>query len=261
MKKILAILNGISILAVIAINGIAGSRGFFGETVGSVSDKYNTLFTPAGYAFSIWGIIYIGLFALAVFVIIRAFSSNKDSGFILQIGPWLILNCMANIAWIFVWLSGNVALSLIIMLIILGTLIIMILRLNMERVNAPFTTIAFIWWPIGIYSGWISVATIANFSVYLFSIQWEALFSAVSWTIIMIVVAVALNLMMIWLRNMREFAMVGVWALIAIAIRHWDTMEQIQWVAFYGAIVLFAAIIVHAWINRTTNPLLRFSKE
>ena len=61
MKKKLAILNSISILAVIAINGIAGSTGIFGETVGGISDKYNTLFTPAGYAFSIWGIIYLGL--------------------------------------------------------------------------------------------------------------------------------------------------------------------------------------------------------
>ena len=197
MKKKLAVLNSISILAVIAINGIAGSTGIFGETVGGISDKYNTLFTPAGYAFSIWGIIYLGLIAFAIFQNIRAFKNEADSEFILQIGPWMVLNSLANIAWIFAWLSEHIGLSLLLMLIILGTLIVMISRLNMERWDAPFPIIAFIWWPICIYSGWIAVATIANVSAFLVSIQWLALFSAINWTVIMILVAVALNLLMI----------------------------------------------------------------
>ena len=258
MKKNLAILNSISILAVIAINGIAGSTGIFGETVGSVSDKYNTLFTPAGYAFSIWGIIYLGLIVFAIFQNIRAFKNEADSEFILQIGPWMVLNSLANIAWIFAWLSEHIGLSLLLMLIILGTLIVMISRLNMERWDAPFPIIAFIWWPICIYSGWIAVATIANVSTFLVSIQWLALFSAINWTVIMILVAVVLNLLMIRFRNMREFAAVGVWALLAIALRHWDAIELIQWTALLGALVLFIALSVHAYINRSTSPHMKF---
>ena len=260
MKKKLAILNSISILAVIAINGIAGSTGIFGETVGGISDKYNTLFTPAGYAFSIWGIIYLGLIAFAIFQNIRAFKNDTDSGFILQVGPWMVLNCLANIAWIFAWLSEHIGLSLLLMLIILGTLIVMISRLNMERWDAPFPIIAFIWWPIGIYSGWIAVATIANVSAFLVSIQWVALFSAINWTVIMILIAVALNLLMIRFRNTREFAAVGVWALLAISLRHWDAIELIQWTALFGAIVLFMALSVHAYINRSKSPLIKFGE-
>jgi len=261
MKKNLAILNSISILAVIAINGIAGSTGIFGETVGSISDKYNTLFTPAGYAFSIWGIIYLGLIAFAIFQNIQAFKNDPDSGFILQVGPWMVLNSLANIAWIFAWLSEHIGLSLLLMLIILGTLIVMISRLNMERWDAPFPIIAFIWWPICIYSGWIAVATIANVSAFLVSIQWLALFSAISWTVLMILVAVALNLLMIRFRNMREFAAVGVWALLAIALRHWNAIGLIQWTALFGALVLFVALSVHAYINRSTSPLRKFRES
>ena len=258
MKKTLAILNSISILAVITINGMAGAAGIFGETVGSISDKYNSLFTPAGYAFSIWGIIYLGLIAFAIFQNIRAFKNNADAEFIHQIGPWFVLNSLANIAWIFAWLSEHIGLSLLLMLIILGTLIIIISRLNMERWDAPFPIIAFIWWPICIYSGWIAVATIANVSAFLVSIQWLALFSAIHWTVIMILVAVALNLLMVRFRNMREFAAVGVWALMAIALRHWDTIGLIQWTALFGAIVLFIALSIHAYINRSTSPLTKF---
>lgn len=258
MRKTLAVLNSVTILAVIIINGIAGSTGFFGNTVGGMSDTYSTLFTPAGYAFSIWGIIYLGLIGFLVFQLMRALKSEADAGFILKIGPWMLVNNLANIGWIFAWLSESIGLSLILMLVILLTLVIMVIRLNMERWDAPFPIIAFVWWPICMYSGWIAVATVANVSAYLVSIEWLALFSALNWTIIMIVIAVALNLLMILIRNMREFAAVGVWALLAIAVRHWDSIVQIQWTAFIGAVILFIAILVHGYINRSTNPAIKF---
>ncbi len=260
MKKALAIFNIIAILAVIIINGISGANGFFGNTVASISDKYNTMFTPAGYAFSIWGVIYLGLICFAVFQAYRAFKVKTDAGFILHIGPWMILNSLANIAWIFAWLSENIGLSLVIMLFILATLLIIVVRLNMERWDAPFPIIAFVWWPICIYSGWIAVATIANVAVYLVSIQWLALFSATTWTVIMIGAAVILNLLMILTRNMREFAAVGVWALVAIAIRHWDLIAPIQWTAMGGAILLSSAIFIHAYMNRSTHPGIKLKQ-
>ncbi len=257
MKKVLALTNMVTILSMIIINGIAGSKGFFGNTVGGVSDIYNSLFAPAGYAFAIWGIIYLLLTGFAVFQLISAYRKHSDAEFILQIGPWISINSLANIGWIFAWLSENIGISLILMLVILTTHIIMIRRLNMERWKAPFALVAFVWWPIGVYSGWIAVATIANVASYLVSIEWIALFSATSWTVIMIIIAVLLNLLIIHLRNMREFAAVAVWALIAIAVRHWDSIPVIQWTAFTGAVFLLIAIIIHGYINRVGCPFRR----
>ena len=125
----------------------------------------------------------------------------------------------------------------------------------MERWDAPRPVIFWIWWPICLYSGWIAVATIANISAYLAKLEWSFMFSEVTWTVIMIIVATALNLFMISTRNMREFAGVGVWALVAISVRHWGSVEALQWTALIGAIILLGAITAHGYKNRETSPL------
>lgn len=89
----------------------------------------------------------------------------------------------------------------------------------MELSNPPFKKIIFLWWPFCIYSGWIAVALIANIAAYLTKIQWDGFgLSQITWTIIMILVAGAINLFMTWKRNMREFTLVGVWGLVAVAV-------------------------------------------
>jgi hypothetical protein len=258
MKKILAVINTVVIAATIVFNSIASSGGINGNTVGGISDKYDTLFTPAGYAFSIWGIIYLGLIAFAIFQLRRAFSKDKESDFILQAGPWMTVANIANILWLYAWLNEHIGLSLVMMLVILVSLLILVIRLNMERWDAPFPILVFVWWPIGIYTGWIAVATIANVSSFLVSLEWMALLSAEGWTVLMILVAVLLNLAIILLRNMREFAAVGIWALLAISVRHWDSIPELQWTALIGAIVLFLAISVHGYLYRATGLHMKY---
>ena len=253
MKKTLAVINTVVIVATIAFNSVASTGGINGNTVGGMSDKYDTLFTPSGYAFSIWGIIYIGLIAFGIFQLRRAFAKGKENDFILQVGPWMTVANIANILWLYAWLYEYIGLSLVLMLIILGSLMVMVVRLNMERWDAPFPIIVFVWWPIGIYGGWIAVATIANVSSLLVSLEWQALLNAEGWAVLMIMTAVILNLIMILLRNMREFAVVGIWALVAISVRHWDSLPALQWTALTGAIVLFLVIVVHGFLNRATG--------
>ena len=113
MKKTLAVINTVVIAATIAFNAIASTGGINGNTVGGISDKYDTLFTPAGYAFAIWGIIYLALIAFAIFQLRRAFSKEKESDFILQAGPWMTVANMANILWLYAWLNEYIGLSLV----------------------------------------------------------------------------------------------------------------------------------------------------
>lgn len=258
MKKFYALLNFVVIIAVIIVNYFAGSSGLDGNTVSSVSAKYDTLFAPAGYAFAIWGVIYLGLLAFGIFQLSRVFFSEKEDDFVLAIGPWLTIANLANMLWIWSWLSENLALSVIFMIAILFSLIIIILRLNMERWDAPFPIIAWVWWPICIYSGWITVATVANYAAYLVMIDWLAVFNPVTWTVVMVIVATIINLLMIITRNMREFAVVGVWAISAIAVRQWGDQPAIQWTALACALVLFIAISIHGYRNRATAPQIKF---
>ncbi|WP_323756062.1 hypothetical protein [Roseivirga sp.] len=254
MKKTYAILNTLVIFAIIFWNYWSNTAGINGNTVGGLSAEYVNLFTPAGYAFSIWGIIFIGLIVLGIHQIKLAFTNSDHSDSILKMGPWLIIANLGNAAWLWFWLNEQTGISVMVMLVILFSLVQIILRLNMERWDAPLKVIAWVWWPICAYSGWIAVATIANIAAYLAKIGWEAVFGELTWTLIMISVAGLLNLFMVYTRNMREFALVGIWAITAIAVRHWGEMPSIQWTAVFWIVVLTIAVTAHAYKNRETNP-------
>ncbi len=258
MKKnqILASLHFVVLLALIFWNYYANSGVFDNNTVGSVSRSYSNLFTPAAYAFAIWGLIYLGLLALAIYMLICAF---KDGGnnFISRAAPSLISAHLGNALWLWFWLHENIGASVLLMLFILLALLLAVLRLNMERWDAPLKFIALVWWPIDLYFGWISVATIANISAYLSSIHWTGGLSEVTWTISMIALATALALFMIISRNMREYAAVFIWALVAIAIRHADKVESISNSAWTAAAILAIASGIHAFRHRKTLPFIR----
>ena len=60
------ILVVVSVLAMIVVNVLANALPINGLNTGEISDRFNILFVPAGYVFSIWGLIYIGLIAFVV---------------------------------------------------------------------------------------------------------------------------------------------------------------------------------------------------
>ncbi|QCX01426.1 tryptophan-rich sensory protein [Aggregatimonas sangjinii] len=262
MKKSLSIFNLLSVVLVIVVNYISQIVEFNGVTIGEMSRRYDNLFTPAGYAFSIWGIIFLLLLAYGVYQVRKAFSTKDTSNFIQQTGPWFILANLLNCTWVIVFAYDFTGLSVLVMLGILFSLIKIILNTDMERWDAPIGTIAFVWWPICIYSGWIAVATIANISAYLIKIGWEGgPLSEITWTFIMISVATLVNLLMVYKRNMREFALVGIWALVAIFMRHQTDYISIAYTALGCSVVLLIATAIHGYRNRETNPFQKLRGE
>lgn len=266
MEKKWSIINLLSVVLVITVNYVSQALRLNGTTIGEISDKYDNLFTPAPYAFAIWGLIFLALIAFAVYFVYAAFSSKTDAVFVNQTGPWFALANLLNSLWVLVFMYEYIGLSVLIMLGILIALLMVIVRTDMERWDAPIETIAFAWWPICLYSGWIAVATIANISTYLTKLQWQGGFlTEVQWTVMAIILATLVNILMIKKRNMREFAAVGVWALIAIFLRHQNQIGVLALTALLGAIVLLLYIGYHGYRNRATNPFLklkqRLSKE
>jgi hypothetical protein len=261
MSRNLTLLNLLSVILVIIVNYFSQTLQLNNNTIGSLSQEYRNLFTPEGYAFSIWGIIFLALLAYSGYQVYVAFFSNLDDDFIINTGPWFAIANFANAGWVVVWLYEFTGLSVIFMFIILFSLIMVILKTRMELWDAPLSTIAFTWWPICLYAGWITVATIANVASYLAKIGWDGwFFTERQWTIVMIVIAVVINLLIIYRRNMREFAAVGIWALIAIYVRHNDGMPSIAYVALAGAFIITIYALYHGYVNRKTNPMYRLVK-
>ena len=243
-------------VSTVIINYLSNTGKINGVTIGERSDGIDLLFTPAGYAFSIWGLIYLLLFAFAIFQGRSLFNKSKPDDFVEKVGIWFMVSCFANSAWVVLWLYGLTGLSCIAMFVILFSLIKIILNNKMEIWDAPAKIIAFLWWPFVIYLGWISVASIANVATFLIEINWNRFgLSAETWTIIMIVVATILNALVIFKRGMREFAMVGIWALIAIAVRNWEVENVISYVAVFCGANLFVLVSYHGFKNRKTRTI------
>ena len=258
MKKFYVIINLIAFVITIVANYVSNTGVINGKTIGGVSGNLNTLFTPAGYAFAIWGLIYLLLLGFIIYQVRSLVKPIKDDSFIVKTKGWFALSCLANIGWIFSWLFEYTGLSLIFMFVLLVSLLIIVLNNKMELWDAPFTTIVFIWWPFVIYSGWITVASIANVSAYLHKIAWNGFgLSETTWTLIMIGIAGLVNLLVTWRRNMREFALVGAWALGAIAVANWHTNESVTNTALFVMGLLLGSSVLHAALNWKTNPLYK----
>lgn len=256
----LAVLNAVVVVGVIAWNYWTAAHGLAGNTVGSMSDAYDTRFTPAGYAFSIWGLIFLGLLVNAGYQLWLAFGRLPSevphrARFFARLGPWLILTNVANALWTVLWLTENTALSVVTLTAMFAFLTAAMWRLEMETWDAPLEVIALVWWPIVIYAGWVTVAVLANLSAFLAKHGWVP-GDAAWWAIAMIALATAYNLFVLARRNLREHAAVAIWAFVAIAVEQWGRAPSVQWTAVGAAAVLALAAGAHAFANRATLPLV-----
>lgn len=243
MKRFYAILNLLITIAVIVWNGLSNTGIIGGKTIGEVSDELYNLFTPAGYAFSIWGIIFLGLLVNAIYQVKTAYKSDEIKQSLVLTGPWLILANIANGAWIWFWLNEYTGISVIFMIIILLALLKTAFILNIQKAPVSREVMILSWWPNTLYLGWISVALIANVAAYLSQIGWANTVNEEMYTIAMLIIATGVNLFVLYTRNMRTFCWVGVWALVAIAAR--SEINAIFYTAFGCAILLTILTTIH----------------
>ena len=242
LRQILVVLV---VLGTITINILANALPINGVNTGEVSDAFKVYFVPAGYVFSIWGIIYIGLLAYAIY---QALPSQKENPRLQATGWWVVLGGLANSIWIFLWHYGQFVGTLGAMLILLASLIAVYLRLGtgLTKVSAGETWAVRV--PFSIYLGWISVATIANFSDVLDFVGWNQWgISDGTWMIIILAVVVVLAGLMNFLRRDVAYGAVLLWALAGIAVKFPEQgiITIAIWVAFaLVGLSLAAAFVV-----------------
>ncbi|MCO5213500.1 MAG: tryptophan-rich sensory protein [Caldilinea sp.] len=234
-------------LATIAINGLATGLPLNGQSTGEISDRFPSLFTPAGYVFSIWGVIYLGLLAYMVF---QALPSQRTNPRMRSIGWLYVASGVANSVWIFLWHYNQFAWSLVVMLVLLASLVGIYLRLS------PFTRgvgAAERWTthiPFSIYLGWITVATVANTATVLLDWNWSGgPLSPALWAILMIAVATVLGLIFALREVNPAYVLVLVWAFAGIAVKQSAT-PAVAWTAIGAAVLLVVAVVAGLLRNR-----------
>jgi hypothetical protein len=205
-------------LLTLTVNALANIIPINGLNTGEISDTYfQTYFVPAGYVFSIWGIIYIGML---VYMVYQALPSQRDNPRLVRISGWFILGNLANAVWIFLWHYLLFPLTVIAMLTLLGSLLMVYLILKETNQNAPARERWLVQLPISIYLGWITVATVANISDALYFVKWNQFgISAAAWMGIILVVVTALG----WAMSLRErdaaYLAVLLWAVAGIGVK------------------------------------------
>ena len=242
VRQILVVL---ATLTTIAVNGLANTLPINGKGTGEISDNFDVYFVPAGYVFSIWGLIYLGLLAYSIY---QALPAQRENPALQKIGYLYVWSCVANITWLFLWHYEIFPLTLIAMLAILGLLIAIYLRLNIGKAQVPAAQKWLVHLPFSIYLGWITVATIANATSLLDYVGWNGWgISPEVWTVLMLLAAVVISGMMSFTRGDIAYSLVLVWAFVGIAVKHQDitTVAAAAWVAalFVGLLLVVGVVL------------------
>jgi hypothetical protein len=242
--------NAIALAGVILVNTLANALPINGQTTGEISAKYSNLFVPAGWAFSIWGVIYLLLIIWVVLGIVRH-RRGENVDYILGVSRLFWISCAANMAWIFAWHFDQLILSVVLMLVLLLSLLQIYLRLLPQRENIPAWAHA----PFSIYLGWVSVASIANVSALLVDFDWRGgPWPETLWTVAMIVVATLLGLFFILKKKGALYGLLIVWALAAIYSRRIADLGAddgaVEIAALFGVALLTMTIALRLFVPR-----------
>jgi hypothetical protein len=239
--------NILAFVFTIFVNGLANGVPLGGQTTGEISNKYPSLFTPAGYVFSIWGLIYI---SLTVFIVWQALPQQRSNKYLAAIRIPFLASCAANGAWIFAWHYDLLALSLILMLTLLCSLIQIYRTLNIGLSTGPVSERWLVHLPFSIYLGWVTVAMIANISALQIDQGWDDTgFNATTWTIIKIAIAAMISATVLFRRQDIAFMLVTVWACTGIAIKHSATpmvSGASSVIALFGLLLIASELLVRS---------------
>ncbi|MSP14020.1 MAG: tryptophan-rich sensory protein [Chloroflexi bacterium] len=246
-------INLLAVIATIAVNGLAEALPINGLSTATISDRFQVYFVPAGYVFSIWGLIYLGLLGYALY---QALPSQSNNPRLRLIGYLPALSAVFNIAWIFLWHYELIPLSLLAMLGLLITLIIIYWRLDIGQTDFAAAEKWLLQVPFSIYLAWITVATVANVTVALNYLQWNGWgVSSEAWGVIMLVVAGVIATAVSLTRGDIGYMAVIVWAFAGIAVKQAAT-PVVAYTAWGMAALMILVLLAGARIHRRIPPLL-----
>ena len=243
-------LTALAIVGNIVLNYYANTRPFAGQTMGMVSAKYPTLLTPAGYAFSIWGLIFLALTSYAVWQLLPGQQriSLPDA-----LAKPLTLASIATGAWVVLFANELILPSVGVMLLILGCLIVAYGRTRRRIFAGAAPALAGV--PLSLYLGWISVASVINVTIGLRQLGWQTAEGAsVTLTLGLIFVVVALGLIMSRVFHDLMFPLVVAWALVAVWVVRLREVPELGWAALIGAAVVAIAGFVLARLGGRKTP-------
>jgi hypothetical protein len=240
------IANALSVVIALTVNILASTLPLNGQNTGEISDRFPVYFVPAGYVFAIWSVIFIGWIAFAIYQFQPA---QKENPRLRNLGYLFAISGLFNAAWLVCWHYNLFGLSVLVMLTLLALLIASYIKLN---VGLTVVTAAERWSvdvPLSVYLGWISVATVANISSWLYLVNWNGFGIAPQvWAVIMISIASVLGILMTLTRRDSGYVFVLAWSFAGIALKQAGVPLVAN--AAWGAAVLALGLAISSIIIR-----------
>lgn len=257
MKRLWQLGNILTLFFAIVANFFVGAQLLGLPSINEISDKYATYLTPAGYAFSIWSLIYILLIGFVAYQARDILKSRPENNLPQLVGPFFIIASICNGLWTYVFVSEMVGLSVVILLLLTMSLYVLLWRLKIAVDDPPIKTIVYVWWPLMIYTGWVTVASVVNIASWLKSIN--VTLTPLSASVVLIGLASILVTLLIT-RNVRELLLACAWGIAAIGIQQMQVSgsQVVSTAALTVAGLLFIAVCIHVYMNRRSNSLAKF---
>ncbi len=210
--KLQPVLVVLATIGMIVFNYFAATGILGGVDTGAVSDKYQTFITPAGYAFAIWSLIYLGCIAFSIY---QALPSQLER--FRPIRRAYIVSCVANCAWLYFWSQEMMVVCLGVILILLAAVGFINVKLRTTETSGEYWFAKF---PFGLYFGWVTAATILNAAIAL--VYLDVKVSAANAIMIgagLLLVAAAIGVIVRIKLTNYFYPLAIAWALTAIAVK------------------------------------------
>lgn len=252
MKTPNTILRWLTFLSVIVNVGVSTAMErmeWGGASMREVTNRYDNFFVPAGYAFSIWGLIYL---SFIVYAIIQLLPAQKHKPIYDHLAVPVIGINLLGLAWQFAFRNDQITLSVVIILVMLLAGIIYFIRTN-QGIWAQHRS-KWLMVPSSLFLGWISVATIANLSLWLVAMGWDGgSLSDGNWTKLLLAVIVLLSLFISIRYKDFLYPAVVAWAsyalFVALQVREESTAQTAMYVAITAIVLTVIAAARNARIE------------
>lgn len=226
--------NLIGIIAGIALNAVVPR---ISEDVGSVSRRVEPMLSAAGWAFSIWGVIFAWTLAFGIW---QALPAQRDNATLRRIGMLPAVNAIGGGLWVLAFTNQQFLVAVLVMLGILASLI----AIEVRSLGGTGPVRWLVRAPFGLNLGWICVATVLNVAQTLHHFGWNgAPLSPLFWSMLVVIVAGVIGIAVVWRNDQRWTGAAVAWGLLGVASEQRDDVDALALCALVVAVVVLVSMI------------------
>ncbi len=227
------------------------NNGTFGPDNGTMSDRYPTLLVAAGYAFAIWGLIFLLDLAYAAW---QATGERKRDDTLAHVAPWAAAGFALTATWMPLFSMGLFWLCLLVIFGAMACLVRCALILSHDRTPQEGQWM-WAWLPLSLHAGWLSLAAFLNLAQVIVAYELASTTEMLPWSLVLFGLAALMLLMLnLRMRGNIDFVIAALWALVAVYVKQSGSGLPGAQVAAWVALGIAALLVLQTVMLRRKYP-------